>query len=79
MCGTCTVQVNRGAAHLSPISEVENVLEQPATMTNAGVPREQLLAVGVTDGLLRLSVGLEAPYDLKSDLAGAIEAGSGER
>jgi len=58
---------------------VESLLEQPATMTHAAVPREQRLEVGVTDGLVRLSVGLESLEDLTTDLATAIEAGTNER
>jgi len=53
---------------------VESLLEQPATMTHAAVPREQRLEAGVTDGLVRVSVGLEAIEDLRADLAGAIDA-----
>ncbi|MCU4717752.1 cystathionine gamma-synthase [Halapricum hydrolyticum] len=53
---------------------VESLLEQPATMTHAAVPREQRLDAGVTDGLVRVSVGLEAIEDLRADLAGAIDA-----
>jgi cystathionine beta-lyase/cystathionine gamma-synthase len=53
---------------------VESLIEQPATMTHGAVPREQRLDVGVTDGLVRLSVGLEGLADLKADLAAAIEA-----
>jgi len=53
---------------------VESLLEQPATMTHAAVPREQRLDAGVTDGLVRVSVGLEAVEDLRADLARAIDA-----
>ena len=44
-------------------------------MTHAAIPREQRQARGVTDGLMRLSVGIEDKEDLISDLYGAITAG----
>jgi cystathionine gamma-lyase len=52
---------------------VESLIEQPATMTHAAVPREERLAAGVTDGLVRVSVGLEAVADLQADLQAAME------
>jgi cystathionine beta-lyase/cystathionine gamma-synthase len=56
---------------------VESLIEQPATMTHAAVPREQRLDTGVTDGLVRVSVGLEDVRDLRADLKQAIEAALG--
>jgi cystathionine beta-lyase/cystathionine gamma-synthase len=44
-------------------------------MTHAAIPREQREARGVTDGLMRLSVGIEDKEDLIADLDGAISAG----
>jgi len=41
-------------------------------MTHADVPPSQREAAGITDGLVRLSVGLEDPLDLITDLAGAL-------
>jgi cystathionine beta-lyase/cystathionine gamma-synthase len=41
-------------------------------MTHAAVPRERREAMGVTDGLLRLSVGVEDPEDLIADLDHAL-------
>jgi cystathionine beta-lyase/cystathionine gamma-synthase len=43
-------------------------------MTHAAVPAEQRAATGITDGLVRLSVGLEDPADLIADLARALES-----
>ena len=54
---------------------VESLITHPATMTHAAIPREQREARGVTDGLMRLSVGIEDKEDLISDLDGAISAG----
>jgi cystathionine beta-lyase/cystathionine gamma-synthase len=42
-------------------------------MTHAAVPAEERLAVGITDGLVRLSVGLEDVEDLIADLDAALE------
>ncbi|WP_123532923.1 cystathionine gamma-synthase [Halosimplex salinum] len=53
---------------------VESLIEQPATMTHAAVPAEQRRAVGLTDGLVRLSVGIEHVEDLRTDLEQAIDA-----
>ncbi|MGI9050223.1 MAG: cystathionine gamma-synthase [Rubrobacteraceae bacterium] len=53
---------------------VESLVTHPASMTHAAIPREQREARGVTDGLLRLSVGIEDKDDLISDLDQAISA-----
>lgn len=47
---------------------VETLIEHPASMTHAGVPREDRIAAGITDGLVRYSVGIENPDDLIADL-----------
>jgi cystathionine beta-lyase/cystathionine gamma-synthase len=44
-------------------------------MTHADVPAEQRQAAGITDGLVRLSVGLENPVDIIRDLSRALEGG----
>ncbi|MBA2345839.1 MAG: aminotransferase class V-fold PLP-dependent enzyme, partial [Rubrobacter sp.] len=54
---------------------VESLITHPATMTHAAIPREQREARGVTDGLLRLSVGIEDAEDLVADLEQAIGSG----
>ena len=53
---------------------VESLIGHPASMTHGSIPREQRLAVGVTDSLVRLSVGVEDVEDLISDLAKALDA-----
>jgi cystathionine beta-lyase/cystathionine gamma-synthase len=53
---------------------VESLLDHPATMTHGSIPREQRMASGFTDGLLRLSVGLEDIADLEADLEQAFRA-----
>ena len=52
---------------------VESLIGHPATMTHASIPREVREKTGVTDGLIRLSVGIEDAQDLISDLDNALE------
>ncbi len=52
---------------------VESLIEQPATMTHASVPIDIRQAMGITDNLIRLSVGLEDIRDLIGDLEQALE------
>ena len=52
---------------------VESILSYPATMSHAAMPRPERLARGITDGLVRLSVGLESPEDLIADLEQALQ------
>jgi len=51
---------------------VESLIEHPASMTHASVPKEQREKQGITDGLVRFSVGLEDPADLQEDLQRAL-------
>jgi cystathionine beta-lyase/cystathionine gamma-synthase len=51
---------------------VESLIEHPASMTHASVPKEQREAQGITEGLIRFSVGLEDPNDLQEDLQRAL-------
>jgi cystathionine gamma-lyase len=52
---------------------VESLIEHPAIMTHASVPKEQREALGITDGLIRLSVGIEDADDLIADLEQALK------
>ena len=52
---------------------VESLIAHPATMTHAAMSPEARAAAGISDGLLRLSVGIEAVEDLVADLAAALE------
>lgn len=52
---------------------VESLANHPATMTHASVPAETRLAVGITDDLVRLSVGIEDIEDLIADLEQALQ------
>jgi cystathionine beta-lyase/cystathionine gamma-synthase len=65
----CSLAENLGAA--------ETLVTHPATMTHAAIPEAERAAVGITDGLVRLSVGLEAPQDLIADLNRALEIAGG--
>ena len=53
---------------------VESLLCHPARMTHGSIPKEQRERLGVTDGLLRLSVGIEGIGDLIGDLTHALDA-----
>lgn len=53
---------------------IESLVAHPATMTHASVPREVRLAAGVTDGLIRFSVGIEHLEDLWADIEQALAA-----
>jgi cystathionine gamma-lyase len=53
---------------------VESLINHPALMTHASVPREQRDALGVTDSLVRVSVGIEDVRDLIDDLKSAFAA-----
>lgn len=53
---------------------VESLVELPASMTHAAIPREERLKAGLADGLVRLSVGLEDEEDLLEDLQRGLDA-----
>lgn len=70
----CSLAENLGSA--------ETLITHPASMTHSAVPLEQREAAGITDGLVRLSVGLENPADIIADLEQALtikaEKGAGK-
>lgn len=53
---------------------VESLIGHPASMTHASIPREERLAAGLTDSLIRLSVGIEDVDDLIEDLQKGFDA-----
>jgi cystathionine beta-lyase/cystathionine gamma-synthase len=53
---------------------VESLIEHPASMTHGSIPKETRDAIGIVEGLIRISVGLEAEIDLQRDLAQALAA-----
>ena len=54
------------------LGAVETMITHPATMTHSDVPKEEREARGLTDGLVRISVGIENPYDIIADLKQAL-------
>lgn len=64
------------STHLFSLAEslggVESLINHPASMTHASIPREERIKNGLSDSLIRLSVGIEDPEDLIADLQGAI-------
>jgi cystathionine gamma-lyase len=55
------------------LGSVESLADHPASVTHASVPKEECEKVGVSDSLVRLSVGIEDVEDLVSDLFCALE------
>lgn len=55
------------------LGSVESLATHPVTMTHAAIPPEERARVGITDGLVRLSVGLEDSRDLIADLDQALQ------
>ena len=55
------------------LGAVETMITHPATMTHADVPKDERLARGLTDGLVRLSVGIEDSEDIIADLNQALD------
>jgi len=53
---------------------VESLIEHPAIMTHATIPAEHRAKLGISDSLVRLSVGVENITDLKNDLQHALAA-----
>ena len=52
---------------------VESLIGHPATMTHAAIPKEEREKVGLKDGLIRISVGIEDEKDLIADLTQAFD------
>jgi methionine-gamma-lyase len=61
----CVLAENLGAA--------ETLITHPVSMTHGDVPRAMRERIGITDGLVRLSVGLENPRDIIADLSQALD------
>ena len=81
--GTAAVRALVEAVEVFTLAEslggVESLVAHPATMTHAAMTPEARQAAGITDGLLRLSVGLEAPQDLLADLSNGLAAAAQAR
>jgi cystathionine beta-lyase/cystathionine gamma-synthase len=67
--------LNHGRLHAlaESLGGVESLISHPASMTHASVPAERRAALGLTDGLVRISAGIEDIDDLKDDLAQALD------
>ena len=62
-------------SHTANLGDVKTTIIHPATTTHGRISPEARRAAGITDGLVRLAVGLEAVEDLKADLSRGLEAG----
>jgi len=56
------------------LGNVDTLIQHPASMTHSGMPREVRLQAGISDGLVRLSLGIENIDDLIADMAQALSA-----
>ena len=61
----CTLAVSLGG--------IESLIQHPASMTHAGLPKEHREMAGITDDLIRLSVGCESVEDIRADLEQALD------
>lgn len=61
-------------SHLANVGDAKSLVIHPASTTHFRVPADQLAASGITEGTLRLSIGLEDPDDLIADLTQALKA-----
>lgn len=55
------------------LGTVDTLVSHPASMSHFGIPREERLKYGITDGLIRLSVGIENIEDIIRDLDQALQ------
>jgi cystathionine beta-lyase len=67
--------LDRAALPLVSVSlgGVESILSHPATMSHAAMPPHERAERGISDALIRFSVGLEAPADLWADIIQALQ------
>jgi O-acetylhomoserine (thiol)-lyase len=63
-------------SHLANVGDAKSLVIHPASTTHFRVPDAELAAAGITQGTIRLSIGLEDPGDLIDDLARALKAAS---
>ncbi len=66
----------RLAIRAESLGAVETLVTHPASMTHADVPPLERAQIGISDGLVRLSVGLESAEDLIADLEQALRTAS---
>jgi len=63
-------------SHLANVGDAKSLVIHPASTTHFRVPDDELAAAGITQGTIRLSIGLEDPVDLLDDLSRALKAAS---
>jgi len=66
------IETLRVFSHLANVGDAKSLVIHPASTTHHRMDAEALRAAGITEGTIRLSVGLEDPRDLIDDLARAI-------
>jgi O-succinylhomoserine sulfhydrylase len=69
------IDATRLISHTANLGDVKTTIIHPATTTHGRISPQARAAAGITDGLIRLAVGLEAVEDLKQDLSRGLEAG----
>jgi cystathionine beta-lyase/cystathionine gamma-synthase len=72
--GRKVLEALRVATHAVSLGDVRTLVVHPASTTHSTMPRETRLLAGITDGLLRVSCGLESAGDLVADLDAALVA-----
>ncbi len=72
--GARVLRATKVFALAESLGGVESLISHPATMTHASVPRAEREKAGLTDGLVRISVGIEDLEDLQADLERALAA-----
>ena len=70
--GACMMNSVKVATLAVSLGNVDTLIQHPASMTHSNVPKEARLAAGITDGLVRLSVGIENVGDIIADLDQAL-------
>jgi len=71
--GRAFVEALRVFSHLANVGDAKSLVIHPASTTHFRVPDQELQAAGITQGTIRLSIGLEDPADLLEDLAQALK------
>ncbi len=73
--GAMATPIYATSPHLANIGDAKTVVINPWTTTHASLPEADCLAAGVSPALIRVSVGLEHPADLRADFAYALDTG----
>ncbi len=71
--GKAFVEALRWFSHLANVGDARSLVIHPASTTHFRVPVDALASAGITEGTIRLSIGLEDPQDLLDDLARALK------